>query len=122
MAVLWSLATLLCSIADNYAEMLAGRLMVGVGEAAYGSVGIALVVRVFSKRLRAPLSAAFMAGGLLGQVLGVGIGGAVAAAHGWRTAFLAIALGGLALAVLFPLLGGGKRVALVVGAARDVGS
>jgi len=119
MAVLWSLATLLCSIAGNYGEMLAGRLLVGVGEAAYGSVGIALVVSVFPKRLRATLSAAFMAGGLLGQVLGVGIGGAVAAAHGWRTAFMAIAIGGLALAILFPLLVGEKRIALLSEAAGN---
>lgn len=111
MAVLWSVATLLCAIADNYGQMLAGRLLVGVGEAAYGSVGIALVVSVFPKRLRATLAAAFMAGGLLGQVLGVGIGGAVAAAHGWRMAFLVIALSGLALAILFPLLVGEERIA-----------
>jgi MFS family permease len=120
MAVLWSLATLLCAIADNYGQMLAGRLLVGVGEAAYGSVGIALVVSVFPKRLRATLSAAFMAGGLLGQVLGVGIGGAVAAAQGWRMAFLVIALGGLALAILFPLLVGERRIAaLAVGAGNE---
>jgi len=104
MAVLWSLATLICAVAKNYEHMLVGRMLVGVGEAAYGSVGIAVVVGVFPKRLRATLSAAFMAGGLLGQVLGVGIGGVVAAAHGWRTAFMVIALSGLALAVLFPLL------------------
>ena len=74
-------------LADNYQQMLAGRLLVGVGEAAYGSVGIAVVVSVFPKRLRATLSAAFMAGGLAGQVLGVGIGGAVAAATAgaWRS-------------------------------------
>jgi MFS family permease len=119
MAVLWSLATLLCSIADNYGQMLAGRLLVGVGEAAYGSVGIALVVSVFPKRLRATLSAAFMAGGLLGQVLGVGIGGAVAAAHGWRMAFMAIALGGLVLAVLFPLLVGEERIAALTATAGN---
>ena len=70
MAVLWSLATLLCAVAGNYQQMLAGRVLVGVGEAAYGSVGIAVVVSAFPKRLRATLSAAFMAGGLLGQVLG----------------------------------------------------
>ena len=111
MAVLWSLATLLCAVAGNYEQMLAGRLLVGVGEAAYGSVGIALVVSVFPKSLRATLSAAFMAGGLLGQVLGVGIGGAVAAVHGWRMAFFAIAIGGLVLAILFPMLVGEGRVA-----------
>ena len=113
MAVLWSLATLLCAVADNYEQMLAGRVLVGVGEAAYGSVGIAVVVSAFPKRLRATLSAAFMAGGLLGQVLGVGIGGAVAASHGWRMAFMVIAVSGLALAILYPLLIGEKRLALV---------
>ncbi|MFL6757708.1 MAG: MFS transporter [Sphingomicrobium sp.] len=111
MAVLWSLATLVCAVAGNYGQMLAGRLMVGVGEAAYGSVGIALVVSVFPKRLRATLSAAFMAGGLLGQVLGVGIGGAVAATYGWRMAFMVIALGGLAIGLLFPVAVGEGRIA-----------
>ena len=111
MAILWSLATLLCAVAGNYQQMLAGRLLVGVGEAAYGSVGIAVVVGVFPKRLRATLSAAFMAGALLGQVLGVGIGGAVAAAHGWRMAFMVIAMAGLALGVLFPVMVGEQRIA-----------
>jgi len=120
MAVLWSLATLLCSVADNYQQMLAGRLLVGVGEAAYGSVGIAVVVSVFPKRLRATLSAAFMAGGLLGQVLGVGIGGAVAATHGWRMAFMIIALTGLAMAILYPLLIGERRIASLSAEAGNV--
>jgi len=120
MAVLWSIATLLCAIAANYEQMLAGRLLVGVGEAAYGSVGIAVVVSAFPKRLRATLSAAFMAGGLLGQVLGVGIGGSVAASHGWRMAFMAIAVSGLALAILYPLLVGEKRLARVSAAAGQL--
>ena len=51
--------------------MLLGRMLVGVGEAAYGSVGIAVVISVFPQRMRATLSSAFMAGGLSGQVLGV---------------------------------------------------
>ncbi len=62
MAVLWSVATLLCAAATSYPQMLVGRILVGVGEAAYGSVGIALVIGVFPSRMRATLSAAFMAG------------------------------------------------------------
>jgi len=103
MAVLWSVATLACGLAQNYGQMLAGRVLVGVGEAAYGSVGIAVIISVFPKHLRATLAGAFMAGGLVGQVLGVALGGAVAATHGWRTAFLAIGLGGLVLALVYPL-------------------
>lgn len=104
MAALWSLATLLCGFAQSYGQMLSARVLVGVGEAAYGSVGIAVILSVFPERLRSTLMGAFMAGGLAGQVLGVGVGGAVAAAHGWRTAFLAIGLIGLLLAVIYPLL------------------
>ncbi|MFM5886258.1 MAG: MFS transporter [Novosphingobium sp.] len=116
MAVLWSLATLLCSLARNYEEMLVGRVLVGVGEAAYGSVGIAVVLSVFPVRMRATLASAFIAGGLTGQVLGVGIGGWIAQAHGWRTAFGAIALGGLAIALLYPLVVRRERIAALGGA------
>ena len=45
-----------------------------------------------------------MAGGLADQVLGVAVGGALAAAHGWRMAFLAIGIGGLVLAITYPWL------------------
>jgi MFS family permease len=111
MAVLWSLATLLCAVAQTYGQMLAGRVLVGVGEAAYGSVGIALVISVFPQNMRATLASAFMAGGLFGQVLGVAIGGQIAASHGWRAAFMVIGLIGLALAVLFPWVVREKRIA-----------
>ena len=53
MAVLWSVATLGCGLAQDYGQMFAARFLVGVGEAAYGSVGIAVVLSVFPKRLRA---------------------------------------------------------------------
>ena len=101
MGLVWSAATLLCGLARSYDQMLAARVLVGVGEAAYGSVGIAVIIGVFPKHLRATLTGAFMAGGLAGQVLGVGIGGAVAASHGWRTAFNAIGIAGLVLALAY---------------------
>lgn len=110
MAILWSLATLYCSATKSFEGMLFGRALVGVGEAAYGSVGIAVVISVFPQRLRATLSAAFMAGGLFGQVLGVALGAQVAATHGWRAAFMAIGLFGLALGLLFPLIVREKRL------------
>jgi len=115
MAMLWSLATLFCAVAASYAQMLVGRVLVGVGEAAYGSVGIAVVISVFPKRMRATLSAAFMAGGLFGQVLGVAIGGEIAASFGWRAAFAAIGIGGMLLAVAYPLIVREGRIAAIGG-------
>lgn len=95
--------------------MLAARALVGLGEAAYGSVGIAVVVSVFPRHLRATLSAAFMAGGLFGQVLGVAVGAQIAASHGWREAFLFIGVSGLILGVLYPIVVREDRVKRLAG-------
>lgn len=122
MAVLWSAATLLCAAARGYDTMLLGRALVGVGEAAYGSVGVAVVISVFPQRLRATLSAAFMAGGLFGQVLGVALGAEIAAAHGWRTAFMAIGLFGLALGLLYPLVAREGRIRALAGLDQQAGA
>lgn len=111
MALLWSLATLGCALAQNYQEMLIARFMVGVGEAAYGSVGIAVVVSVFPKSMRATLASAFMAGAMFGSVLGISIGGAVAVKLGWRWSFASMALFGLVLAVLYPIIVKEARIA-----------
>lgn len=115
MAILWSLATLLCAAASGYRTMLLGRVLVGVGEAAYGSVGIAVVISVFPQRMRATLASAFMAGGLFGQVLGVALGSAIAASHGWRIAFGAIGLFGLVLGLLYPVVVRERRIREIVG-------
>ncbi|WP_088311510.1 MFS transporter [Novosphingobium sp. B 225] len=104
MATLWSLATLAGAWVENYPQMLAARVLVGVGEAAYGSVGIAVVLAVFPVHLRATLSSSFLAGSVVGQILGVAVGAQVAAVYGWRAAFGVIGLFGLVLALIYPLV------------------
>jgi len=111
MAVLWSLATLACGLARNYEQMFIARLCVGIGEAAYGSVGVAVVLSVFPARLRATVTSAFMAGGMFGSVLGMAGGGMLAEHFGWRWAFVGMALFGLALAALYPLIVRESRIA-----------
>lgn len=114
MAVLWSLATLGCAVAQSFDQMLLARFLVGLGEAAYGSVGIAVVISVFPVNMRATLTGAFMAGGMAGSVLGMAVGGVFAAQFGWRAAFAAMAVFGLVLALIYPFvvrqsrIGGGR--------------
>ncbi|MER6677241.1 MFS transporter [Streptomyces sp. NPDC000983] len=110
-ATLWSVATLGCAVAASYGQMFVGRLLVGIGEAAYGSVGIAVVLSVFPRALRATLSGAFIAGGAFGSVLGISIGGAVAEAYGWRWAFGVMGVFGLVLAAVYAVVVTEKRLA-----------
>src|SRR4051812_2380942 len=53
MGSFWSLAPLGSAIASNYGELMLSRLFIGVGEAAYGSVGLAVVLAVFPAFRRA---------------------------------------------------------------------
>lgn len=110
MACLWSLATLCCALSNNYNQMFAARFFVGVGEAAYGSVGIALILSIFPVQLRSTLTGAFMAGGAIGSVLGMATGGVIATHFGWRSAFVVMAVFGLLLVVLYRVIVTEKRL------------
>lgn len=104
MAGLWSVATLACALAGSYHQMLAARFFVGVGEAAYGSVGIALILSIFPAHMRSTLTGAFMAGGAAGSVLGMAAGGILAAHFGWRWSFGGMAIVGILLVFLYRLI------------------
>ena len=110
MAAIWSLATLGSALAANYEQLMLARVFIGVGEAAYGSVGLAVVLAVFPVYRRASLTGTFMAGGSFGSVLGVALGGALAVHFGWRWTFAAMAIVGLVLVVLYRALISDKKL------------
>jgi predicted MFS family arabinose efflux permease len=104
MAFVWCLATVACGLAQSYPQLLGARAVVGLGEAAYGAAGAALLAHVFPEKQRAAVLGAFLSASLFGSVLGVVIGGAVAAQSGWRMAFFAVGAPGLLLALIYPFV------------------
>jgi MFS family permease len=90
-----------CGLAASYGQMLAARLFVGLGEAAYGSVGIAVVLAIFPRTMRSAIAGTFLAGGVFGSVFGVALGGGIAATLGWRWAFFTMAAIGIVLALVY---------------------
>src|SRR5580765_2936255 len=70
MALVWSLATIACAFAQSYGQLLAARSVVGLGEAAYGAAGAALLATLFPARMRSTILGAFLGAGLVGSVLG----------------------------------------------------
>jgi predicted MFS family arabinose efflux permease len=104
MAFIWSAATIACSFARDYGHLLAARGLIGLGEAAYGSAGAALLASIFPQRLRSTVLGAFLAAGLAGSVLGVVLGGVIAENWGWRAGFGVVGVPGLVLALLFLLV------------------
>jgi MFS family permease len=73
-------------------------------------VGIALIISIFPAYLRSTLTGAFMAGGAFGSVVGMGLGGVLAARLGWRSAFIVMAIFGAALVVTYALTVNERRL------------
>ena len=112
MASVWSLATISCMFTANYSQLFSARAVVGAGETGYGSVGAALISTLFPKRLRSTVLGAFFAAGSLGSVLGVFLGGVIAAQWGWKAAFGVVGVPGLVLALLYLFVRDYKTVGL----------
>ena len=112
MAGVWSLATISCMFARGYGALFAARAVVGLGEAGYGSVGAALIASHFPARMRGTLMAGFFASASVGSVLGVMLGGVIAAHWGWKAAFGVVGIPGLVLALLYLFVRDYKTVEL----------
>ncbi|MEJ8852653.1 MFS transporter [Variovorax rhizosphaerae] len=112
MASVWSMATISCMFTSNFAQLFTARAVVGAGETGYGSVGAALIATLFPVRLRSMLLGAFFAAASLGSVLGVVLGGIIAAKWGWKAAFGVVGVPGLVLALLYLLVRDYKTVDL----------
>lgn len=104
MGFVWSAATMACALAGNFAQLLALRGLVGIGEAGYAGAGAALLSNRFPGRMRAAILGAFTASAAIGAVLGVVLGGAIATRWGWQAAFGIVGVPGLILAFLFLLV------------------
>lgn len=91
----WSLMTAASGLAQNFWQIFALRLGVGVGEASCAPAASSLIGDYFSSEKRAKAMSIFMLGLPVGLALSFAVSGAVAKEYGWRMAFLVAGLPGL---------------------------
>ena len=97
--LVWSLATFLSGFAQSYPQLLAGRAVVGIGEAAYVAIAPALLADCFPIERRSRVLAVLNMAIYVGTALGYIVGGQVSANFGWRAAFFVGGVPGLLLAL-----------------------
>jgi MFS family permease len=111
---LWSLATVACGLATNYWELLAARMIVGLGEAALAPAAFSIMIDYYPPEQRGraigfmltgtPLgsAAAVFGGGLFLPLYAAGTfhGIAPAGMSGWQALFITIALPGFLVAAM----------------------
>lgn len=110
----WSATTMFCGLAQRFWQLALARVGVGIGESGAIAPAQSLIADYFPPEQRAVALGAFDAAGTAGYLLGVAIGGFVAANYGWRNVFLLAGAPGLlvALVVRFCLPEPRMRVAL----------
>jgi MFS family permease len=96
----FSLFTMVCGLAQNFVQLVLGRIGVGIGECGCTPPALSLIADYVPKAQRASAIAFYMLGAPIGGLLGMVIGGLVADAHGWRAAFLVVGAPGLICAVV----------------------
>jgi MFS family permease len=101
--LVWSGMTAVCGVAQNFIQMLAARIGVGVGEAGCSPPAHSLIADYYPPQERASALSIYALGIPIGSLLGLLTGGWIAEFYGWRMAFLVVGLPGLALALLFKL-------------------
>ncbi|MBI3070515.1 MAG: MFS transporter [Deltaproteobacteria bacterium] len=96
---IWSTATALSALAENYTQLFIFRALIGVGEATYAPAATALISAYFIQRDRAKAMGIFNLGLLVGGAVGMFAGTQIGGYVGWREAFLVVGVPGFVLAV-----------------------
>jgi MFS family permease len=97
---IWSVATALAGFARGFVSLFTTRSLVGVGEAAYGTIAPALLADHFPIEKRGRVFAVFFAAIPVGSALGYVVGGFANDHFGWRGAFWIAGTPGLLLSLL----------------------
>ncbi|HZH40478.1 MAG TPA: MFS transporter [Gemmatimonadales bacterium] len=97
---IWSLATAGAGLVRTMFQLLVARALVGVGEAAYGTVGPSLLADYYPRERRGRVFAIFFMAIPVGSALGFVVGGLADHLWGWRSAFFIAGGPGLILALL----------------------
>lgn len=98
--VIWSGMTALCGMAQNFTQILAARIGVGVGEAGCSPPAHSLIADYFPPEKRASALSIYALGIPIGSILGLLAGGWIAELYGWRMAFFVVGVPGVLLALL----------------------
>ena len=100
---LWSLMTALSGMVQNYGQLLAARIGVGIGEAGGSPPSHSIISDIFPPESRASAISLYSTGVNIGILFGFLLGGWLNEYFGWRVAFLVVGVPGILIAAIVRL-------------------
>lgn len=97
---LWSVMTALSGAATNFWHLFAARIGLGIGEAGCIPTSQSIIADYVPPVRRAGVYSIYNLGSVVGTMLGMALAGWLAEVIGWRWAFAALGLPGIALAII----------------------
>jgi len=102
--VAWSAMTMICGVAQNYAQLLLLRVGVGIGEAGCNPCSHSMIADAFAPQQRSRALSIYQLGATIGTTIGAMTAGIIADRVGWRMAFVVVGAPGLLLALALKLV------------------
>lgn len=99
----WSAMTAACGLANNFWQLFAARLGVGIGEAGGVAPAYSLISDYFPPEQRARAMSVYSFGIPIGSAVGIVFGGVIATLIDWRYAFFIVGFAGILIAPIFRL-------------------
>jgi predicted MFS family arabinose efflux permease len=96
----WSLMTAICGLAQNFWQLMLGRIGVAIGEAGASPPSHSLISDYFAPANRATALGIYSLGAPIGVMIGFLAGGWLVHFFDWRTAFIVVGLPGVLMAVI----------------------
>jgi predicted MFS family arabinose efflux permease len=96
----WSVATALGAVTTGYWQLVATRFAVGLAQAGYVPIASTLLSHSVAPEHRSTTLGALLATAIFGSVLGIWLGGVLAAQYGWRAGLLVVGAVSLLLSFL----------------------
>ena len=98
--LVWSAMTVVCGFAKSFPQLLAARIVVGVGEAGCTPPAHSMISDTFAPEKRATAISIYSLGVPFGMLIGLAFGGYLSDRLGWQSAFMVVGAPGVLLALI----------------------
>jgi predicted MFS family arabinose efflux permease len=97
---LFSTLTLVSGLVTSFPQLVLARIGIGVGEGGAVPTAQSIIADLYPPKRRAFALGVYSTGLSIGALLGLGIGGVISAAYGWRIAFIVAGAASIAISLL----------------------